>query len=250
MHGLPIVDQRKFLKWLALANYFPAREVLPMDIAGSIEASNKNLIRTKMLVFDKEKIEILKRDAISSTVKDPTRVEVISAFIWKFMLEKCAMKTKTFAAMHAVNLRGRKKLVENIFGNCVVISPAYADDGIVEFRALVTKLRRSIRKIDDKFITESQNGINDAYMMLSGVGEIEGCAFSSWCRFSFYEVDYGFGTPILFCPAMATKNETFFFVSSKSGENIESWTTMEHRILEMLQNQIDLISSATLSVPG
>ncbi|KAG8363724.1 hypothetical protein BUALT_Bualt19G0052100 [Buddleja alternifolia] len=88
-----------------LANYFPARE-FPADSGSgflSFFMSNEKLV-TKKILFDKEKLAVFKQLDTSppgSTVKDPTRVEVVSAFIWKHFLEVAKLNNlenkKTFA---------------------------------------------------------------------------------------------------------------------------------------------------------
>ncbi|KAL0456524.1 UNVERIFIED_CONTAM: Stemmadenine O-acetyltransferase [Sesamum latifolium] len=98
--------------------------------------SNEKNIVTKRFVFDKEKLEALKQAATSpsgSNVKNPTRVEVVSAFIWKHFIDVAKSENpeakKTFIASHIVNLRGRTSpplVFENIFGNCFLSMPAFS----------------------------------------------------------------------------------------------------------------------------
>ncbi|KAL0455809.1 UNVERIFIED_CONTAM: Stemmadenine O-acetyltransferase [Sesamum latifolium] len=247
-----------------LASYFPAREFPGSDFWGFL-MSDENYV-TKRFVFDKEKLAALKQEATSSSLKDPTKVELVSAFIWKLFMEVAKSKNqearKTYAAIHAVNLRARKfppELLENVFGNCIMSGLAFSDTnvtcdeykGVDEFPDLVRKLRSSFKRISDNYIAEAQTGdryLNDLYGMFSQVlkGELEYCSFSSWCRFPVYEVDYGWGNPIwLGTTALPLKNLTVL-VDSRRGEGIEAWVNMKQDNLEMLETQIKLIPSTGL----
>ncbi|KAL2230536.1 vinorine synthase-like [Sesamum indicum] len=247
-----------------LDSYFPARDFPGSDFWGFL-LSDENYV-TKRFVFDEEKLAALKQEATSSSLKDPTRVELVSAFIWKHFMELAKSKNqearKTFAAMHAVNLRARKfppGLLENVFGNCLMSGLAFSDTNVTcdqynsveEYGDLVRKLRSSFKRISDDYIAEAQSGdryLNDLYKLLSPVlkGELEYCSFSSWCRFPVYEVDYGWGNPIWLCTtALPLKNLTVL-VNSRCGEGIEAWVNMQQDNLEMLETQIKLIPSTGL----
>ncbi|CAK9141166.1 unnamed protein product [Ilex paraguariensis] len=88
---------------------------------------SKEKIVTRRFVFDKSKLETLKKSACSateSTVKDPTRVEAVSTFIWSHFMEVVNAKAKMdskklFAAVHVVNLRPKMNppLSDHAFGN-------------------------------------------------------------------------------------------------------------------------------------
>ncbi|KAL0387758.1 UNVERIFIED_CONTAM: Stemmadenine O-acetyltransferase [Sesamum radiatum] len=242
-----------------LGSYFPAREFPGSDFWGFL-LSDENYV-TKRFVFDEEKLAALKQEATSSSLKDPTRVELVSAFIWKIFMEVAKSKNqearKTYAALHAVNLRARKippELLQNVFGNCMMSGLAFSDANVTcdqyedvdELRDLVSKLRSSFKRISDDYIAEAQTGdryLNDLYEMFSQVlkGELEYCSFSSWCRSRVYEVDYGWGIPIwLSTTALPLKNLTVL-VNSRCGEGIEAWVNMKQDNLEMLETQFKLI---------
>ncbi|KAK4433113.1 Stemmadenine O-acetyltransferase [Sesamum alatum] len=158
---------------LDLANYFPAREFLESPFLEKQLTSNEKKIVTKRFVFDKEKLEALKQAATSpsgSTVEDPTSVEVVSAFIWKHFIDVIKSENpevkKTFAASHAVSLRGRTSpclVFDNIFGNCYVTTIAYSNTSNGEFHDLVTQLRSAIKKVNyEDYIAKAQTG--DSYL--------------------------------------------------------------------------------------
>ncbi|KAL0414903.1 UNVERIFIED_CONTAM: Stemmadenine O-acetyltransferase [Sesamum radiatum] len=188
-----------------LASYFPSRELGGFDLWGFLKFEEK--LATKRFVFDEEKLAALKQVASSSSVKDPTRVEVVSAFIWKHFMEVAKSKNpeveKTFAAFHVVNLRTRKippQVLENVFGNCLMVPFALSCnteyEGVEDLDDLTSKLRSMIRSINNEYIEKSQSGdcyLNNMFSLAPAVlkRELDWCVFSSWCGFPTYRVDYG-----------------------------------------------------------
>ncbi|KAL0375590.1 UNVERIFIED_CONTAM: Stemmadenine O-acetyltransferase [Sesamum calycinum] len=237
-----------------LASYFPPRDFPGSDFWRSSSATTEEFV-TKRFVFDETKLAVLLKGAAGS-VKNPTRVEVVSAFIWKQFRKM--EPGKTFAAGHAVNLRtrtGPPHRLENVFGNCFVLKFAFSNSAkyegtVEEFHDLVSKLRSAIRTVDDEYIQKSQGTgessyLNDLFVTSPLVlkGDLELCGFSSWCGFPVYEVDYGWGSPIWFCTtAVAAKNSTVL-VDSKCGHGIEAWVNVKRDNVEMLETQVNLLSS-------
>ncbi|KAL0387764.1 UNVERIFIED_CONTAM: Stemmadenine O-acetyltransferase [Sesamum radiatum] len=116
-----------------------------------------------------------------------------------------------------------------------------------EFHDLVTRLRTSIKKVNEDYITKAKMGdsyLNDKYKLISLImnGELELCAFSSWCRFPVYEADYGWGKPISFCTSTTSMKNTIVLVNSRSGNGIEALITMPQDNVEILESQIKLLS--------
>ncbi|KAL0372668.1 UNVERIFIED_CONTAM: Stemmadenine O-acetyltransferase [Sesamum calycinum] len=242
---------------LDLADYFPPREFPDSPAHLRKLTSNEKKIVTKRFVFNKEKLEALKQAAASpsgSNVKNPTRVEVVSAFIWKHFIDVAKSENpetkRTFAASHAVNLRGRTSpplVLENVFGNCFMSTTALSDASNAAFHDLVSKLRSAIKKVNDDYIRKAKTGdsyLNDVSKLVSPImnGELELCAFSSWCRYPVYEVDYGWGNPISFCTSFAPMKNTVILVNSRSGDGIEALIAMPQHNVPVLETQIRLLS--------
>ncbi|KAL1548078.1 shikimate O-hydroxycinnamoyltransferase [Salvia divinorum] len=205
---------------------------------------------TERFVFDKEKLEILRRAATASpecSTKDPTRVELVSAFIWKHFMA-ARSKNKLFAALMAVSLRQRTNppgILDNVFGNCFM-SPLAFGDPSREFHHLVSRLRRAIRRVRDGYITNVMS--RDCYMkelvmlaVLMVVGKMEWCYFTSWRGFSTYKVDYGWGQPCQFAtPSMPIKN--IVILVNSGGDDVEAIVTMQPEVVQAVGTQIKLIS--------
>ncbi|KAL3620090.1 hypothetical protein CASFOL_035002 [Castilleja foliolosa] len=236
-----------------LANYFPGME---FPSSGFFKTDGEKF-RTKRFVFDKVKLAALGQ-LVDSNVKKPTRVELISAFIWKNFMQFSSSthvdgdnNDKIFTAGHALNLRARKKCFENVFGNCVmaaIASEESSSSGGGEFHEVVSKLRSAIRRVDDDYITKSmqQSGeggflkdMNEfGSMFMKGL--VETFVFTSWCGFPVYEADFGWGKPIWFCPVVLPNN-CAILVNSRCGEGIDVWVNMNKDALSILDAKFKLI---------
>ncbi|KAL0375588.1 UNVERIFIED_CONTAM: Stemmadenine O-acetyltransferase [Sesamum calycinum] len=219
---------------------------------------------TKRFVFDNKKLAALKQVAASLDLKNPSRVEVVSVFFWKHLMEAAKSRNqedkKTFAAFQAVNLRARKippQLLQNVFGNCFMVPFAISKStecrDVEEFHDLTTKLRSAIRSINEEYIQKSQGGnsyLNDLFSLspLLLKGELDWCVFSSWCGFPVYEVDYGWGNPVWVCSSGWPLKNFTVLMSSRCGDGIEAWVSTSQENIEMLETQIDLIPAATLPI--
>lgn len=233
-------------------NYFPLFSFFPYDMFIKLFQSNDEFL-TKRFVFENKTLQTLKQVATSSpdsTVKDPSRVELVSAFIWKHFMAARLKNVNIFAAIMAVSLRARTTppgILENVFGNCFM-SPFEFDDGSGKFHHLISKLRRTIRKVEGDYITKPLNKesyIKDlakmSILLLSG--KLEWCYFTSWRGFPVYEVDFGWGTPLWFSTTSMPIKNLVVLVSSKSGDDIEAIVTMKQQDLQIIEAQINLIST-------
>lgn len=219
---------------------FPPIDLSNSSFKPSVGMTEKEKIFTaRRFVFDKEKLDALKKSASSrSLVKDPTRVEALSAFLWNeaMKLNKDCNK-KLFAAVHAVNIRPRMNnptIPDYFFGNLWTAALAFSErvgSSNTDDRDLVYKLRNAIRKIDSDYINMLQKGRDFMKHMgklveLFSKGEVEFCNFTSWCRFPVYEVDFGWGKPAWVCTTTFPYENMIIFLSTKCGEGIEAWVNM------------------------
>ncbi|MCD7465917.1 hypothetical protein HAX54_002132 [Datura stramonium] len=221
------------------ATLFPPIDLSNSSFKPSIGMKKEKLFMTKRFVFDKEKLDALKKSASSgSQVNDPTRVEALSAFLWKRLMKASRdSNKKMFAAVHAVNIRSRVNptLPDYFFGNLWTAALAFPEMVIGSVNTtnddLVYQLRSAIRKINSDYTKILENGQEFMKHMgklveLFSKGEVEFCNFTSWCRFPMYEVDFGWGKPVWVCTTTFPYENMIIFVSTKCGEGIEAWVNM------------------------
>jgi len=213
------------------ANYFPPKGI-PWGV-GDMGVSKENIV-TRRLVFDKSSIAALKEKA--SSMKPPTRVEAVSAFIWKSLMAISKSKpapARVNIAIHAVNIRQRMvpPIPIHSFGNLwyfatAILSPHDELDRDSNYGILASKLSNALKEIDGDYVKTLQTdsipeSLTKSVEMFSK-GEVEFYKFTSWCRFPLYEADFGFGEPTWVCsPSMPFKN-LVVLMSTRDGHGIEA----------------------------
>nr|AIW81432.1 alcohol acetyltransferase [Lavandula x intermedia]UQZ10113.1 BAHD57 [Lavandula angustifolia] len=233
-----------------LALHFPPKDHLSSASSFRVAIAQENIM-TKRLVFDREKLEKLrKRIAASSDgVRDPSRVEAVSVFIWKSLIEAHKAEshmTETPAvsiASHAVNLRPRTvPQMDQTFGNCY--APASAVVSWDEDYVHHSRLRAALREIDDDYINKVLKADNN-YLTQDQIGDLfkpENSVLSSWWRFPVYKVDFGWGKPVWVSTTTIQYMNLIIFTSTPSEDGIEAWVTTTHNFFQVLQanyNKLD-----------
>ncbi|CAA3021232.1 vinorine synthase-like [Olea europaea subsp. europaea] len=193
----------------------------------------------KRYVFDSSAISTLKAKSPGS------RVQVMTAFIWKCFMAACAAANNFPSLMvHAVDLRSRAvpPFSENCFGNFLWIAAAAAEsmNHTDHNQAnLVTKVRESIRRIDGNFVKRIQGdegmigyikNLEETNALIPG--EANCLNFSSWCNFGVYDIDFGWGKPIWVANYVSTdscnspKLNDVMFLDTRDGKGMEVYVTI------------------------
>ncbi|XP_051116851.1 stemmadenine O-acetyltransferase-like [Andrographis paniculata] len=219
-----------------LAEQFPPIDLPEPHPSPSNVISGEKIV-TRRFIYNEQKLASLKAEiatAEGSTVKNPSRVEAISASIWRHFIERHRRHGCTkVAAVHSVNLRARMADSPlQAFGNCYVLTPAYVTDGEHELHRLAELLRNAFKKIDGEYVGEIQRSGGGEYLTLRQrivIMKKEGaamCNFSSWCGFPVYEVDYGWGKPAWVCTTLLPFKNIVILMSRPEGRGIEAWVNM------------------------
>lgn len=76
------------------------------------------------------------------------------------------------------------------------------------------------RKITNEFqeLLKSLSAIPDIYFV---------SMFSSWCKFPFYEPDFGWGKPVWVGVTNFPMKNTVVLIDDKSGEGMEAWVNLD-----------------------
>ncbi|GLT59676.1 hypothetical protein SLA2020_324830 [Shorea laevis] len=156
---------------------------------------------TRRFVFDATALANLKSQATnsSSSAKAPTRVEAVSAIIWKSAMAASKTKhgfQKPSVSVHLVNLRKRilpPSLAENSIENLLwIVVAEHGANSKSDLHDFVRKSRETISKIDGAFVKKFADNapISESFKVIhelqSRGGEIDYFGFSSWCNFDFY----------------------------------------------------------------
>ncbi|GLT69018.1 hypothetical protein SLA2020_412030 [Shorea laevis] len=133
----------------------------------------------------------------------------------------------------------------------------------IDLSCMVSKLREAIMKINADFVKDLQGdgGFSKLYELMKGkiiaLSSIE-CssgmnyiAFTSWCNFGFYDIDFGWGKPMWVSYVGSSNDlETVFvniiiLMDTRSGDGIEAWVTLDQEDMTMLAQDKELLDFAS-----
>ncbi|CAL2253339.1 unnamed protein product [Prunus armeniaca] len=230
----------------------------PQDFFNSrqptVEFAIENCV-TKRFVLDAPKIAALKSKATSDTVPNPTRVEAVSALIWKSAMQASRSNLgyiKPSVWSQVVNMRTRSGLssTENILGNFVWYFAATTVESELDFKSLVAKFRKGIEEYKEKY----PNGVtgDDAFQFIKESGNlllkdhVETYSCSSWCRFPFYEANFGWGKPSWVSICSNKFKNTIMLMDMSDGVGIEVYLTFKEEDMALIESNEDLLAYASL----
>ncbi|KAL7185000.1 hypothetical protein ACSBR2_027025 [Camellia fascicularis] len=228
---------------------FPPIEDIPAPSIVFPQISEK--IVTRRFVFDASKVDALKAKVASASVQQPTRVEAVTALVWKCAVTASrsyalgtspAPSPRTYALTGAVNLRPRlmPPLPKYSFGNVSGLLWAMLDnnkDEIIELPDLVCLLRKGIEQSTDNNLTTKAT-----YLMRAKKDEMDVYRQSSWCRFSLYEVDFGWGNPTYAVPVLMGAPIGIGLLDTRDGDGVEAWMTLKEEDMALFQGDPELLA--------
>ncbi|KAG6648324.1 stemmadenine O-acetyltransferase-like [Carya illinoinensis] len=253
-------------------NAYP-KEGKVMALFGPFFKSGKSTL--KRIVFDASAITSLKAKATSSSLQNPTRVEVVSAILWKCIMAAFRAKSgveRPTLILHAVNFRRRVSsplaLTQFLAGNLFWIADASCSEKEPELPQLVSKLREAIMKIDGDFVKSIQAGdggfLTACELVKAKTREfsdhvarpncgMDFIGISSWCNFGIYDIDFGWGKPkwASFVGSTRSDAEHVFLnminlMDTRSAGGIEAWVRLDKEDMAILGEDKELLSFASL----
>ncbi|KAI9125786.1 hypothetical protein K1719_003204 [Acacia pycnantha] len=229
----------------------------PKDISGYNLEFHIDKIVCRRFVFEASMIESLrakhsekmKKNNLLEGTKQPSRIEVLSTFIWTKFQE--ATKEEGSKNNHlvawTVNLRPRMDppLPEQAFGNYLWLIRTFPTlDEKGECNDLGIKLREELSKIDKDFIVKLQEGEEWKPQSISSDSNEEMVAFvfTSLCWFPVYEVDFGWGNPVWAGPPTWKFKNAVVFKDTVSGEGgIEAYISLTEEDMAKLEGDEEFL---------
>ncbi|KAL0355366.1 UNVERIFIED_CONTAM: Stemmadenine O-acetyltransferase [Sesamum radiatum] len=229
-------------------------EVIPLSVQAPPHSEDIGKIVTKSFVCDKEVLSKLKKLGASAEVTNPTRIEAVTAFLWRNLMigfrqdDERERKEIKFVAHHAVNVRSRVSppLPPHSFGNGTVSATAWCskkpenEHEHESYAVLVAKLRTTIRGINHEYVEKVLDGEHYGCMenpcgdQVDDDEGLEVCIFSSWCRFGVYEVDYGWGKPVWVSTVGVPFKNVTVFMDTRCGDGIEAWASVAEEDMHVI----------------
>lgn len=256
--------------WAATARAQSSKAImLPEYVTASIFPPSESFVpfpvhlsrcEQNRFVFDASKIDELKAKVASRSVLKPSRVEALTALIWKCARDVSRStrgSTRPSLLVHAMNLRTMlvPPLPNKSVGNSVGYLSAQTSDKEIQLQELVCILR----KAKEEF---SKNGLQNLLEIKSIFNipesirdklerdEIDFFTFSSVLRFPFYEAaDFGWGKPIHVTFPNYVFPNLFLLIDTKDGEGIEALVTLSTKDMALFECNQELLEFATVNPP-
>ncbi|XP_047323514.1 (13S,14R)-1,13-dihydroxy-N-methylcanadine 13-O-acetyltransferase AT1-like [Impatiens glandulifera] len=243
------------------SDMFPAEDLWlrDMSIKSFVPIFKMGRSATRRFLFKASEIIALKTKATLNS--NPTRIEAVSAFLWK-CASTASRTRKGFSSpsvqTHVVNLRRRFEppLHEHTIGNLIWFSSVkLSSPSEMGLHELACQTRKGIREINGftKNLVRSnerRGAIIESLTKTKDVGDgANYYGFTSWCNFGFYEADFGWGKPIWVntvgseCPVFIN---LVVLMDTRDGEGIEAWVTLDEEEMALLETNDELLTFASL----
>ncbi|MED6198811.1 hypothetical protein PIB30_070025 [Stylosanthes scabra] len=239
-----------------------------MVVGGSGGGAHDEKLVTKCFLFNATNLSSLKARFGDFNA---TGVEAITALIWRSAIQAAKAATagggeskttlKPSLVCHAVDIRNRMvpSLPKTLFGNLCLYSftDLVESDGIYgseELDDLVEIVRNGIKEaianysgllqgdgsLDElvEFFKEARSMFADNFVTCYG--------FTSWTRFGFYEVDFGWGKPSKVRHISHPLKNVVYLMPTRTGDEIEAWISMTEHEMVQFQRNPELLQYASL----
>ncbi|XP_008350388.3 acyltransferase Pun1-like [Malus sylvestris] len=235
----------------------PASLFPPLDFLNThhpVVEYAKEKCMTRRFLFGASEIAALKSKSASSTVPNPSCVEVVSVLVWKCAMEASRSNSgfmKPSVWCQAVNMREilAKPLADkNLLGSLVGLSmtKTQLDIDNQDLLALVALLRKGIKVFKENF----GNGISgeEAFEIFKEYGnllrrdDIETYSCSSLCRLPFYSADFGWGKPLCVFISSAHIKNAIKFMDTRDGDGMEVILTFKEEDIAKIENNKELLA--------
>ncbi|XP_065869431.1 stemmadenine O-acetyltransferase-like [Euphorbia lathyris] len=248
---------------------FPPQKTLPSRYTSLMESLwfSEKRFRTRRFVFNANAVSALTDKGRSEFVKNTTRVEALSAFIWKCSMKACeniSGSPRPSVMSQAVNIRRltKPRMSRYAFGNLVwsAIARYNPDETKMEMKELVSLVRDGVGKVNSEYL-KSLSGEKGSIAILEHLDELGAISmenpdvfsFFSWHTFDFSEIDFGYGKPVwvgIF--GEASKNsacDSNFIILKDVGRSnsIEAWMTLDENTMDVLEHDPEFLAFASLN---
>ncbi|KAF2292835.1 hypothetical protein GH714_029251 [Hevea brasiliensis] len=221
---------------------------------------NEEKCVTERCVFQASKIAALQTKATSESVRPPTRVEAVTALIWKCATKASRSNSKQSrpsVLAQSVNIRKRMEppLPLNTMGNLMGHFASRARESDIDLANLVVQMRKGMQDFGENYVKKLQEG-NPVIAITKALKEFENLRhggntdfymFTSLCRFPFYGIDFGWGKPTWVTSPRDPFKNIIALIDSRDGDGIEAWVTLTEEDMAFFERDQELLEFASLN---
>ncbi|XP_071714356.1 pelargonidin 3-O-(6-caffeoylglucoside) 5-O-(6-O-malonylglucoside) 4'''-malonyltransferase-like [Rutidosis leptorrhynchoides] len=237
------------------SSLFPARGLPPYPVPLMGDDMFTKFIRKK-LSFSASVISNMKANYTNSTRKW-SKVQLVSAIIWKALMvvDRATYNCqKESILLQPFNLRGKmaSDIPKNACGNLwgYFATKATTNETTKELTDLLCdSVKKTVSELSKAYhdTEEGQMMILNCLIQLGGV-DLESTNVSgitSWCKFPFYEADFGFGKPSWVAPGTLPIQNSAFFMDDSEGNGLEAYVFLEVKDVLFFEEALNSIAFAT-----
>ncbi|KAH0767070.1 hypothetical protein KY285_002941 [Solanum tuberosum] len=246
-----------------LSSLFPTRVLSETtQFPSYIINTTRPKIVTRRFIFDALAIANLKNTIEDSTAIRPTRVVLIMSLIWKVLVGISTAKnghSRDSSLLFLINLRGKSNLPSldnDALGNCTMYGianymEARKDHELNDFVKLVGNTIGDTcvaigkaESVDDisSLIVNNQRKVIEKFAQGD---EIDVYPSTSWCRFCWYETDFGWGKPFWVSLVECDAFEGISLMDTKDGDGIEAWVSLKENDMAQFERYPNILSSTS-----
>ncbi|KAI3413092.1 uncharacterized protein J3R85_016529 [Psidium guajava] len=186
-----------------------------------------------------------------------SRVEVACALLCKVFVTMDRAKhgrLRPFVVCHSMNLRGRVNLPipTNAFGNfyTMVVGQHTMDQKGLNLGAFAEVIHDTFASAKARYVATAdgescmnmvKDSIRESQKWAAHSDEENVVAFSSWCGFPFYDIDFGWGKPDLVSNTCIPVRMVFL-IDSKSEGGIDAWIILSPEEKVLLEQDPDIVA--------
>ncbi|XP_057419671.1 acyltransferase Pun1-like [Lotus japonicus] len=225
------------------------------------------MVVCKRFVFQASKIESLKAMVCSQGVENPTRVQVVNAWIHKCAVSALGIAINATSFRIPVNLR--RIVIPPLPNKCVgnMVWPYHVFNPVVDKKErllpeLVSKIKEELCKFCDVYSkkfgrnNKDLSFISECLKQASSAPEPCGSdqkekeimfMYSSLCRLPMYETDFGWGKPIWVTIIGTPLVNSVFLIDTSDGKGIEAYVNMDKKDMAIFERNAEILQYASLN---
>ncbi|CAI9087764.1 OLC1v1021931C1 [Oldenlandia corymbosa var. corymbosa] len=246
--------------------FFPSRNLpkLEMGIRRTMDDCPGPKILTRAFVFSGKAISEL-RSKCQQQQHPPTRVQLVSGLILRALLAidqaKCG-HPRASLVLQTVNFRKRTipPIPEHSCGNFCLFAVAERtaeQNQSLDFQDCVNVVSDAVQKTiaDCKKILNPEAEVDGHMVVIDPFNyviqtfanrgnDLVPVSLNSWCRFPFYEADFGWGKPFWVSVASLPVRNSVLMMDTRDGHGVEAWVNLDENDMSRFLEDRDILTYA------
>ncbi|XP_076936588.1 vinorine synthase-like [Bidens hawaiensis] len=215
---------------------FPARGISSFPVQPMNDGVLNQYTKIK-LSFNESVISNLKAKRTNST-RRWSKVQLVAAIIWKtFMVADLAIYKyqRESILIQAINLREKmgSLIPKDSCGNLIALCATQCKT-LEAIEDLTDRLSDIVKKAVTGLSKGDHNREDGQVMELNSLSSLtnirestNAIIITSWCKFPFYECDFGFGKPVWAAPGTIPINHSAYLIDDAKGSGVEAYVFLE-----------------------